>query len=277
MGLISRAARALLPGDQRGRLDELHFADAGHGFDRLGMCRESVVRWVAGTRFLYEAWFRVDSRGIENVPGEGPVILAPNHSGTLPFDGMMLWADVARRSSPPRVPRLVADSFVPRLPFVNTVFSRTGVIGGNRATVDRVLGEGEIVAIFPEGVPGIAKPRSERYQLKEFRVGHAELAIRHGAPIVPVAIIGAEEQWPELTRIESFHMFGAPYLPIPATPLPLPVKYRIRYGTAIDPRDRWTPEQADDPAIVRALAGEVRRRVQTLVDEGLRERRGLFR
>lgn len=277
MGLISRAARALLPPDQRGRLEELRFADAGHGFDRLGMSRESIIRAVAGTRFLYEAWFRVDSRGIENIPGEGPVILAANHSGTLPFDGMMLWADVVRRSDPPRIVRLVADAFVPRLPFVYTLFSRNGVIAGNRATVDHVLADGEIAGIFPEGVPGIAKPRSEAYQLKEFRVGHAELAIRHGAPIVPVGIVGAEEQWPELARLEHVHLFGAPYLPILATPVPLPVKYRIRYGTAIDPRERWAPEQADDPAIVRALAAEVRARVQALVDEGLRERQGLFR
>lgn len=277
MGLISRAARALLPRDQHRRLEELRFADAGHGFDRLGMSRESVIRSVAGTRLLYESWFRVASRGIEHVPGEGPAILAANHSGTLPFDGMMLWADVLRRADPPRILRLVADTFVSRVPFVHTLFSRNGVIAGHRATVDGVLGAGELVGIFPEGVPGIAKPRSQRYRLQEFRVGHAELAIRHGAPIVPVAIVGAEEQWPELARIERFHPFGAPYLPILATPLPLPVKYRIRYGAAIDPRERWSAEQADEPAAVRALAAEVRDRVQELIDAGLRERTGMFR
>lgn len=276
MSFISRAVRALVPRDQRERVEQVRFSDAGHGYDRLGMSREGIVTSLATSRPFYEWWFRVDSRGAENIPGEGPVILAPNHSGTLPIDGMMLWVDVVRRSDPPRVPRVVADTFVPRLPFVFTVFSRNGVIGGDRATVEHVLGQGEIVVVFAEGVPGIAKPRSEAYQLREFRVGHAELAIRFEAPIVPVAIVGAEEQWPELVRIESFHLFGAPYLPIPATPFPLPVKYRIRYGAPIDPRERFTPEQADDPAIVRALANEVQARVQALVDETLKERKGIF-
>src|SRR5690606_11109222 len=123
----------------------------------------------------------------------------------------------------------------------------------------------------------IAKPASERYRLRPFRVGHAELAIQHGAPIVPVAIIGSEEQWPELARIEAFHLWGAPYLPISATPMPLPVRYRVRYGAPIDPCVRYGPDRADDPAAASALAREVQHAVQMLIDEGHRERRGLFR
>lgn len=281
MGLGQRAARALsralLPAAERERLARMTFQDAGHGWDRLGLRPDAVVASAAAVRFFYDVWFRVDSHGGERIPSSGPAILAANHSGMLPLDGMMLWADVLRRTDPPRVARLVADTFVPRLPFVYTAFSRNGVVGGDRATVDRILADGELLAIFPEGVPGIAKPASERYRLRPFRVGHAELAIRHGAPIVPVAIVGAEEQWPELARIESFHLFGAPYLPIPATPFPLPVRYHLRYGAAIDPRERFAPEQADDPATTRALAGEVQVAVQALIDRALSEREGIFR
>lgn len=281
MGLGAQAARivarTLLPKGEQARLERLAYQDAGHGWDRLGLRPQAVAASLAATRFLYDAWFRVESRGAEHVPREGPAILAANHSGMLPLDGMMLWTDVLRHTDPPRVPRIVADAFVPRLPFVYTLFSRNGVIGGARATAERLLHDGELLGVFPEGVPGIAKPFSERYRLRPFRVGHAELAIRHRAPIVPVAIVGAEEQWPELARVESFHLFGAPYLPIPATPFPLPVRYHLRYGAAIDPRERFAPAQADDPAITRALAAEVRATVQALVDEGLRERKGIFR
>lgn len=276
MTLRARIARALLPAGQRARLERLPFHDAGHGWDRLGLHPDSVTTGAAWTRFFYDVWFRVESRGAGRVPASGPAMLAANHAGLLPLDGMMLWADVLRHTDPPRVLRIVADTFVPRLPFVSTVFSRSGVVGGTRANVDRLLEDGELLGFFPEGVPGIAKPFSERYRLRPFRVGHAELAIQHGAPIVPVAIIGSEEQWPELARIESFHLWGAPYLPIPATPLPLPVRYRIRYGEPIDPRARWSQDQADDPTAAGALAREVQRAVQALVDEGLRERKGLF-
>lgn len=276
MDLPARIARALLPAPQRERLERLAFRDAGHGWDRLGMHPDAVAIGAAWTRFFYELWFRVDSRGSENVPASGPAILAANHAGLLPFDGVMLWADVLRRTDPPRVVRMVADVFVPRLPFIGTSFARTGVVSGTRATVDRLLEDGELLGIFPEGVPGIAKPREERYRLRPFRVGHAELAIQHGAPIIPVAIVGSEEQWPELARIESFHLWGAPYLPIPATPMPLPVRYRLRYGAPIDPRARYGADQADDPAAAGALAREVQHAVQMLIDEGLRERKGLF-
>jgi 1-acyl-sn-glycerol-3-phosphate acyltransferase len=255
----------------------LQFRDAGHGWDRFGLSRDAVMLSKAIARFFYDIWFRVDSRGGEHIPQARAAILAANHSGMLPLDGIMLWADVLAQTNPPRVLRVAADKFVPRIPFVYTLFSRNGVILGTRTTVDHMLSEGELLGIFPEGVPGIAKPFGERYRLRPFRVGHAELAIRWGAPVVPVAIVGAEEQWPELTRIESFHLFGAPYLPIPVTPFPLPVRYRIRYGKPLDPRGRFAPEQADDPAIAREFAFEVQEAVQLLIDATLRERRGIFR
>lgn len=268
---------ALLGRRLRGQLDRLRIRDAGHGYDRLGLQPDWVRGAVASSRWLYERYFRVESHGIENVPTKGAVILAANHSGMLPVDGAMLYLDLVRRLDPPRVPRITADLFVPRLPFVFLFLNRVGVVAGERRVMHRLLDQGELVVVFPEGVPGIAKPLRQRYRLQPFRVGHAELAIRHCAPVVPVAIIGAEEQWPTLGRIQSLHPFGAPYLPVPATPVPLPVHYHIWYGAPIDLAARFGDARADDPAVAEEAASVVQTAVQLLIERGLAARRGIFR
>ncbi|HEY8431056.1 MAG TPA: lysophospholipid acyltransferase family protein [Sandaracinaceae bacterium] len=259
------------------RLDRLVWRDAGHGYDRLGLSPNWVRASVAASRFLYEAYFRVTSHGIENVPRRGAALVAANHSGMLPIDGAMLYLDLVRRLDPPRVPRIVADLFVPRLPFVFTFMNRIGVVGGDRRTMHHLLESGELVVVFPEGTPGIGKPFSERYRLRPFRVGHAELALRHRAPVVPVGIVGAEEQWPQLGRIERFHLFGAPYLPVPATPFPLPVRYHVWYGEPLLLHERFSPADADDPDVAEEAASVVQTAVQLLVERGLEERKGVFR
>jgi 1-acyl-sn-glycerol-3-phosphate acyltransferase len=223
----------------------------------------------------YSTYFRVESHGIENVPQTGPAILVANHSGMLPIDAMMLYADVVQNTFPPRVPRMVMDVFVPKLPFFSSLFARTGAVGGARGTVQRLLVDGELLGIFPEGTPGISKPFRDRYRLTPFRVGHAELAIRHRTPVIPTAIIGAEEQFVQLARLD-LHPFGAPFLPVSASPVPLPVRYRIHYGTPIHLHERNGPEAADDPAVCRAAADEVQAAVQALVDHGVREREAVF-
>ncbi len=259
----------------RAHLGRLRFRDAGHGYDPLGLHPDWVRGAVASSRFLYERYFRVTTHGIEHVPRRGAVILAANHSGMLPIDGAMLYLDLVRHLD--RVPRIAADLFVPRLPFVFLFFNRVGVIAGDRATMHRLLDDEEMVVVFPEGVPGIAKPYRRRYQLEPFRLGHAELALRHCAPVVPVAIIGAEEQWRELARIERFHAFGAPYLPIPMTPVPMPVHFHIWYGEPIDLAARFGPEHADDPDVAAEAASIVQTAVQLLVERGLEEREGVYR
>lgn len=230
--------------------------DEGHGFDLFGLSPHAVERALRIGLPFYRRYFQVQSSGIEHVP-VGAAILAPNHSGMLPIDAAMLWIDVTARTD--RVLRTVADRFIPRLPFIGTWFARTGVVAGTHTNVRRLLERGELVAIFPEGVTGPAKPFRDRYRLQDWRVGHAEHAVRNRVPVVPVAIIGAEEAWPVLARI-PWRMFSAPYLPIPFTPLPLPVQLTIRYGKPIE-----LSGDADDPHVVHAAAARVRAAVAEML------------
>jgi 1-acyl-sn-glycerol-3-phosphate acyltransferase len=254
------------------RMQELgHNREPGDGYDLFGMHVPSVQRAVRWGRPVYQRYFRVQSHGIDRVPTDGPAILAANHSGALPIDGAMLWLDVVQHTG--RILRTIADRFVPLLPFVSTVFARTGVVSGTHTNVRRLLENGELIAIFPEGTEGTGKAFRDRYHLQTWRVGHAEAAIRYRAPVVPVAIIGAEESWPVLFKLRTFHLFGAPYVPVPASLLPLPVQFHIHYGEPIALHREYPPYAADDPDVVGAAARKVRDAVAALVERGLAGRR----
>lgn len=275
--IVARAIhRALGREATEDRVERLHYANTGHGFDTFGLNPDFVGMGDVLASPLYDRYFRVISHGAEeHIPSTGPAVLAANHSGTLPFDGMMLWVDVLRHTDPPRIPRPIADYFVPSLPVLGTLFARCGVVGGSRGNARALLQAGELLMIFPEGTPGIGKPWSERYQLQKWRKGHCELAIRHRSPIVPVAIIGAEEQMPQLARIKA--PGPVPYVPIPATLFPLPVRYHIHYGEPLRFDREYDPDDADDPEIVRTAALRVKQAVQGLIDKGLQQREGVFR
>ncbi len=273
--MLALAERLLSP-EERERVDGLNVNDAGTGFDSFGLNADHVALALALAKPFYERYFRVISRGAENVPRSGPAILAANHSGTLPFDAAMLWADAVRNVG--RVARPVGDFFVSDLPFVGTFFTRSGMVGGARENVQALLDAGELVMIFPEGVPGIGKPFYERYQLQHWRIGHAALAIRLRVPVVPVAIVGAEEQMPQLTKLRKLgRYFGAPYIPVPLTPFPLPVRYRIYYGEPLAVHERYDPADAADLAKVREAAEQIKAAVEGLMRQGLQERKGIFR
>lgn len=273
---IARAITRLIAGDDAiERVDRMKFNDLGHGFDAFGLHPDFIGFGEAITSTLYDKYFRVRSYNHHHIPTSGPAIIACNHSGTLPVDGMMLWADIWRHTEPPRAARVVADYFVPSLPFLGTLFARGGVVGGSRGNARTLLENGEMLMIFPEGVPGIGKPFSKRYQLQDWRQGHCELAIRHGAPIVPVGLVGAEEQMPQLFRIPV--KGPIPYIPIPATPFPMPVRYHLHYGPPIPVHQDYTPDQADDPEILIEAAARVKEAVHNLIQEGLKQRKGVFK
>ena len=249
--------------------------DDGSGYDLFGANRDWIQRLLKVNAFFYEKWFRVASHGIENVPATGPAILVANHSGNYPIDGIMIWADLLRKKTPPRLVRPVAAHFFPTTPFIATLCARMGVVSGVRTNVDHLLSRGELLLIFPEGIKGITKGFRRRYQLERFTHGHAEFAIRHQVPLVPVAVVGAEEQLPELLGI-PYGRFGVKRIPIPVVPFPLPVRYHVHYGEPYDVSRDYPPDAADDPGAVEECASRMNSLVQDLVNAGLKQRKGVF-
>jgi 1-acyl-sn-glycerol-3-phosphate acyltransferase len=245
------------------------------GYDRFGLSREALARAFPFFYALYRLYFRVRSQGHEHIPAEGPVVLVANHGGLLPFDGAMTVIDVLLNTDPPRLPRAIVERWAGTLPFVNVFFARVGQVIGTHENFDRLLRDREPVLVFPEGVEGIRKPITQRYRLQPFHVGFVEHALRGRAPVVPVAILGSDDQAPILFDVKPLaHLLGLPAAPItptfpwlgPAGLLPYPVRYRIVYGEPVALHERFGPEGAEDASLVRALANQVRRSVQSLID-----------
>jgi 1-acyl-sn-glycerol-3-phosphate acyltransferase len=250
--------------------------------DEFGLDPEFRARALPLFRLLYEKYWRVDARGARNVPKTGPVILVSNHSGALPFDATMI-ACALEEASYPRATRFLYDRFVENLPWVPGFYKKAGGVVASHENAVRLLEKGELIGLFPEGVAGLSKLYSERYVLQPFSGGFVRLALRFGAPVVPVAVIGAEEIYPLVGRLKGIgKMLGAPYLPVtpffpllgPLGLLPLPTKWQIRFGKPIV---LAPPARARlDGTAVRAAAEQVRRRVQAMVRALLRERDSVF-
>lgn len=231
-------------------------------------------------RQLYKTWFRTEVTGVENVPGETGALIVGNHSGTIALDALMLCLAVHDEHPAHRYLRLLAADFVFRLPLVSELARKSGATLACNPDVDRLLHEGHLVGVFPEGFKGVGKHYSQRYKLQRFgRAGFVSVALRNQAPIIPAAIVGAEETYPMLGNIKPLaRLIGAPYFPVTPTfpwlgPLglvPLPSKWLIRFGTPIDTTP-WA-DQADDPAVVFNLADQVRETIQGMLHDMLQER-----
>lgn len=280
MGLLDRLKqlRKSVPDDDiAGRTQALVVHGNEFGFDPFGLSRESVRTAATIARWLYRHYFRAESFGIENVPATGRLILVSNHSGQLPFDGVVIGSACFLEPPQPRLIRAMVEFFVPTVPFASYLFSRWGQITGTPENCRRLLAAEEAVLVFPEGARGISKPFSKRYQLAEFGKGFMRLALETGAPIVPVAVIGAEEQAPainlrpiaRLLRTPSFPI--VPYPPFIA-PLPLPVKYRIYFGEPM----KFSGDPDDDDDQLDDKVKQVKNRIQGMIHQGLRAREHVF-
>ncbi|WP_355378696.1 lysophospholipid acyltransferase family protein [Nonomuraea sp. NPDC005650] len=231
-------------------------------------------------RPLYNDWFRVETVELRNIPDESGALVVANHSGTLPLDALML--QVALHDEAGRALRLLGADLVYQLPVFSHLARKTGHTLACPEDADRLLRKGELVGVFPEGFKGVGKSFSDRYRLQRFgRGGFVASAIRAGAPIVPTAIVGAEEIYPKIGDAKFLaRMLGLPYVPItPFFPLlgplgliPLPSKWMIEFGEPIR-TDEFEPSAADDPMLVFNLTDHVREVIQQMLHE-LRLRRG---
>jgi len=254
-------------------------------FDDFGLDPGFERRVLPAVEFLYKTYFRTSVEGIDNVPAEGRCIVVANHSGALPLDGPMLRTALRLEHKQKRDLRWLAEDFVYYLPFAGVFMNRVGAVRACPENAERLLEKESLVAVFPEGVHGIKKLFRERYHLQRFgRGGYIRLCLRMGAPIVPCAIIGAEESSPLLYRLEGLtELLGLPYFPItptfpflgPVGLLPAPTKWRMRFGEPIH-FDSYGPEAADDHVLVSRLSERVRSSIQAMLDSGLRERRSVW-
>ena len=259
----------------RARLEKLTPPRNEYGVDPYGLDVEFVVAAIAPLLWLYKRWFRVELHGVDHVPSEGRVLVVSNHSGQLPFDAAMIEVGLLVDKDPPRVTRALIERWVPTLPFVSTFMSRCGQIVGTPENCRRLLAADEAILVFPEGVRGLNKPFSERYQLKKFGLGFLRLALESGAPIVPCGVVGAEEQAPALADLKPVaRLLGFPAFPITPTilPLPLPARYQIRFGEPL----RFTGSPDEDDAELEKKVAVVERAVRALLDRGLAERESVY-
>ena len=236
-------------------------------------------------RPLYERYFRVKTLGLDRIPDTGPALLVGNHSGTVAIDSVMVQYAVAMEHPNERVVRNVGADLVYQLPFIGPLARKTGNAVACDEDAEELLRRGELLGVYPEGFKGVGKGWRERYKLQRFgRGGFIETALKSRVPIIPVAIVGAEEAFPMIANAKWLaRLVGAPYFPItPTFPLlgplgllPLPSKWLIEFGPPI-PMDDYPDDAADDAMLVFDLADRVRDTIQQMLYKSLAQRGGAF-
>jgi 1-acyl-sn-glycerol-3-phosphate acyltransferase len=234
---------------------------------------------------LYERWWRVQATGVHHVPSHGRALLSANHGGILPWDATMISLAILREHPLPRHPRFLVLDWAFDLPYVSVAMRKLGGVVASPSNAERLLEQEKLVAVFPEGAKGAGKPFRERYRLQRFgRGGFAEIALRTGAPIVPVAVVGSEEIYPKLAELPAIaRLTGAPYFPVTPTfpwlgPLgvvPLPSRWPIEFCEPVS-TSGYGPDAADNRALVFELSERVRETIQQKVYENLVERGPAF-
>jgi 1-acyl-sn-glycerol-3-phosphate acyltransferase len=220
-------------------------------------------------RPLVQRWFRVEVRGVENLPESGSALLVSNHAGTMPLDGMVLQSVVYDEIG--RHVRMLGADLVFKTPYSHDLARKTGTTLASQEDAERLLAADHLVAVFPEGFKGLGKPYVDRYKLQRFgRGGFVSAAVRAQVPIIPISIVGSEEIYPLVARAPGLaRALGVPYFPV--TPLfpwlgllglvPLPSKWIIEFGEAIA-TDELPARAADDPMVIFNVTDQVRETIQ---------------
>ncbi len=253
-----------------------------YGYDPYGLSPSYARKLAILGALVYRYYFRVETHGIENLP-PGRALVIGNHAGnTIPYDGIILGLALVLEPDPPRWPRAMAEFYLPKIMWWSEFIHRVGAVVGTPENCAQLLEQDEVVMVFPEGYRGFIKPYTQAYRLQRFGTGFIRLALQTRTPIVPVGIVGSEEQSPGLYDSKLLaRAVNSPAFPITVTwpwfgPLgyliPLPVKYRLRFGDPIlfegDPNE---PDSA-----VEEKAQLVKDRISLLIEEGLSERQGWF-
>ena len=244
----------------------------GYGYDPWGLNVDVARRTLVVFALFYKYYFRVKTHGIENLP-RGRMLVIANHAGQIAIDACMIGTATVLEADPPRPLRGMGELWLPTLPFFNVFMARVGGVVGTQKNARDILEHGEAVIAFPEGVRGMNKPFSKRYQLQEFGNGFMRLALQTNTPIVPVAVVGSEEQAPSLGSADRLaRLFNMPAFPLLLTPFPLPVRYHLYFGEPMEFRGNYNDE---DEVIVKKV-NQVKERIDEMIQKGLRARRGLF-
>jgi 1-acyl-sn-glycerol-3-phosphate acyltransferase len=284
---LTDLAGALVPLEARGiareleeRLQRIPNRLNEYGYDPYGLDPEWIRRGALPSALMYRYYFRARTHDIDRMPA-GRVLVIANHAGQLPFDGMMLATALLLEAEPPRIARAMGEYWIPRIPIFNVMATRGGAMVGTPENCVHMLEHGECVVAFPEGVRGMNKRFRDRYVLQRFGLGFMRLALETHTPIVPVGIVGSEEQNPGIANLEGLaRALGMPAFPItwafpwlgPLGMLPLPVKYHLYFGEPMS----FEGDPSDEDAVIEQKVARVKGAIEELLARGLRERRGVF-
>lgn len=249
------------------------------GYDAWGFHPETAKVYFSLAKQVFR-YFHPTIHGIDNIP-DGRALVVPNHSGQLPFDGLVIALAALLMRKPPRLLRAMAERWFPTLPLVNIAFSRSGVVVGDPINCRNLLEADNAILVFPEGARGCGKVFQRRYQCTEFGRGFMRLALQTKSPIVPVGVVGAEESIISIADVKPLaRLLGMPYVPVPAllpllgplAYLPMPTKFHVYVG---EPMSFAGPFD-DEDEIIEQKVQEVKAAVQQLIDRGRQERTSWF-
>jgi len=262
-------------------------ADGGRELDDWGRSQRIFDLMEPLLDFYYRYWFRVEPRGVENVPSDGGALLVSNHSGALPPDAPMIMQAIRHEHPEPRPLYMLGEHWFKGYPGVGMLTNKLGLVPAHTANAQRLLNdEGRLAIVFPEGQKGSRKLYWQRYRLRRFgRGGFVRTAMKAGVPIVPIAVVGAEEAMPifahvpllqRLTGLIYFPVNHAfPHFGLAAALMYLPAKFKIRFLEPVD-LSGYGPDDADDLALVQTIAEDVRGRIQSALDRLLSARTSVW-
>ncbi|MDB5986695.1 MAG: acyltransferase family protein [Nevskia sp.] len=242
------------------------------GYDAWGYNEDTTKLALAVCKLLYDKYFRVEASGLENIPARGRLLLISNHGGQLPFDGLMIGVAAATNPHGPRAVRGMIERFFPTVPWLGNLMNAMGGVIGDPLNCTKMLEAEEAILVFPEGVRGSGKLYKDRYQLQRFGTGFMYLAMHHHTPIVPLAVIGAEETMPALANLKPIaKLLGLPYFPLLPVYAPLPARISLHFGAPL-----YFKGESADEAEVGDRVEQVKDAIRKLIEQGLAARQSVF-